>query len=31
MNAAGDVQTRAPLWWLKHSVAPLIGRLPPVN
>ena len=30
MSAAGDVHTRAPLWWLKHSVAPLIDRLPPV-
>ncbi|HSB90704.1 MAG TPA: hypothetical protein VLD63_11835 [Anaerolineales bacterium] len=27
IDAAGKVRTRAPLWWLKESVAPLIGRL----
>lgn len=27
ITAAGDVRTRAPLWWLSHTVEPLIRRM----
>lgn len=26
IDSAGEVRTRAPLWWLKNTVAPLIRR-----
>ena len=31
MDADGLVRTRAPMWWLMQSVAPLIRRLNPTR